>query len=527
MNQTLLLGLDGATFTILDPLMEEGIMPFLKGFIAGGVRAELLSTPHPLTPPAFTSLLTGRSPGIHGIYDFIKVEEREGSPFFTLYDSRDVRCETLWSIANRQKRKVISLNFVLTSPVKPLNGCVIPGMVHWRHLRRHTYPENLYERIKSLPGFDAKKLAWDFKQEEKALHLNEEIEYEGWILHHIEREKGWFQIMRYLMKEEPADLAAIVFDGGDKIQHLCWQFLDPGFLPSNPSGWERRMRELALTYFRNLDNFLQQLVEMAGPEARVFIASDHGFGPTRLRFRVNQFLTDKGYLKWNERSDSKDTVRTDSDVVDLDWENTLAYARTRSSNGVYIRSARKPGDKGIRPEEYSGFRNKLAQELLDFKDPETGEKVVSGILFPEETFPGPASDQAPDLTLVLSDRSFVSISRGYPVVEHRKRVGGTHYPEGIFLAKGKGINKGTGLGTLSILDIMPAVLYSLGLPVPEDLEGKFPTSVFQKEYLETNPAVTGPATEKVWGPESQIGDTYNEAEKKEVYEHLKALGYME
>ena len=59
MERTVLIGLDGATFTVLDPLMDEGVMPFLKSFVAKGVRAHLLSTPNPLTPPAWTS--TSRS----------------------------------------------------------------------------------------------------------------------------------------------------------------------------------------------------------------------------------------------------------------------------------------------------------------------------------------------------------------------------------------------------------------------------------------------------------------------------------
>ena len=62
-RQTVLLGLDGATFTVLDPLMRDGVMPFLKEFAATGVRADLRSVIPALTPPAWTSLTTGRSPG--------------------------------------------------------------------------------------------------------------------------------------------------------------------------------------------------------------------------------------------------------------------------------------------------------------------------------------------------------------------------------------------------------------------------------------------------------------------------------
>ncbi len=102
MNQTLLIGLDGATFSILDPLLENGTMPFLKEFIDSGVRANLISTTNPLTPPAWISLMTGRKPGNHGVFDFIWAEERKNDVYFTLYNYRDIQCETIWSIVSRQ-----------------------------------------------------------------------------------------------------------------------------------------------------------------------------------------------------------------------------------------------------------------------------------------------------------------------------------------------------------------------------------------------------------------------------------------
>ena len=67
-RRTLLLGLDGATFDVLDPLMADGVMPSLQKLTASGVRASLRSTVPALTPPAWTTLVTGRSPGAHGIF---------------------------------------------------------------------------------------------------------------------------------------------------------------------------------------------------------------------------------------------------------------------------------------------------------------------------------------------------------------------------------------------------------------------------------------------------------------------------
>jgi len=149
-NHVVLIGLDGGTFSTLDPLLDEGVMPFLKDFLASGVRGELTSVIPPLTPPGWTSLITGRSPGNHGIMDFFRFESPD-SRYIRLVNSRDVRCETIWSIISRQGLKATVLNFPLMTPPRPISGYVVPGWAPWRYLRRHFFPQNLYEKNKTIP----------------------------------------------------------------------------------------------------------------------------------------------------------------------------------------------------------------------------------------------------------------------------------------------------------------------------------------------------------------------------------------
>ena len=137
MTRTLFIGLDGATFTVLEPLTSElpecGVtMPYLKQLMEYGVRAKLRSTPNPLTPPAWVSVMTGRTPGHHGVHDFLRVGETNGEVYFTMSDSRDIRTETIWSLASRQGRSVVSLNFPIMAPPRAINGSLVPGLVPWK-----------------------------------------------------------------------------------------------------------------------------------------------------------------------------------------------------------------------------------------------------------------------------------------------------------------------------------------------------------------------------------------------------------
>src|SRR6185369_14252081 len=283
--RTLFIGMDGATFTVLDDLVRPGeggpVMPFLARIFAEGTRAKLRSTPNPLTPPAWVSLMTGRTPGHHGVFDFNRAEEQGEDVYFTLYDSRDCRVETIWSIAGRQQRRVAALNFPFTAPPpKDLNGFMVPGFVPWRHLRRNSAPHALYDRLEAIPDFNPKELAWDFEQEKQAMEELSSEDRENWVRYHLPREQQWFRIADHLAREEAPDLMAVMFDGVDKLQHQAWLYIDPNQQKGELSDYHRRMRDLCLQYFRQLDGFIERLVAAAGPQAQVFLASDHGFTGT-------------------------------------------------------------------------------------------------------------------------------------------------------------------------------------------------------------------------------------------------------
>ena len=529
--QTLFIGLDGATFTVLNDLTKQSdgppVMPFLAKIFAGGVRAKLRSTPNPLTPPAWVSLMTGRGPGHHGVFDFIRAEERGDDVFFTLFDSRDCRVETIWSIASRQGKKIAALNFPFTAPPpKELNGFMVPGFVPWRHLRRNTHPSTIYDRLKAIPNFNAQELAWDFEQEKQSGDQLSDHDREAWVSYHLPREKQWFQVAEYLMREEAPDLMAVLFDGVDKLQHQAWQFVDPAYQQGELSDYHKRMRELSLSYFRQLDGFIEHLVTAAGPEVQVFFASDHGFTASTEIVRINAFLAQKGYVHWKELPEGDAGKRRDNSYFAfLDWTKTTAYCRTPSCNGITIRVARKPGETGIAPEDYAAFRTRLIRDLEDFKDPVTGERIIAEIHKREDVFPGAAMTDAPDLQLVLRDFGFVSVKNRLPAVEAREYPVGTHHPDGVFMAYGPGIEAGKLLGRRHITDVSSTLLYSLGLPVPADFEGVVPPAMFTAAHKAAYPVVFCASTES--GSKEVQADSMSDDEKGKIMEQLQMLGYME
>ena len=537
-NRTIVIGLDGATFRVLDHLIEEGEMPFLSNCMSNGVRGILESVTPPLTPPAWTTIMTGRSPGNHGIFDFFKYESNNGR-FLTLSNSRDIKCETLWSILSRHRLTSASINFAMMAPVRPIAGYLIPGWVPWRLMKRAFYPAELYDRLKVLPGFNLKELATDVQVDEKAIEGCAPEEYEEWIDMHTRREERWFDILSYIIEEGSCDLVAVVFDGVDKIQHLCWRFLDPSFASQNPLPWEIKVRDKCVDYFRKVDSFIKKAVSLGEPDTNYFIVSDHGFTATTEVLYINTWLNQNGYLEWangvkgQEVNGKLGLELNRKQSYLLDWDKTKAYAFTTGSNGICICVAGDRGEQGISPEEYPSFRQELINRLYEIKDPNTGERVITKILTREEAFAGDHMNNAPDLTLTLRDNGFVSIRESDILLEPRPEPLGTHHPDGVFIAWGNDIQQGISLPKISILDVTPTLVYSLGLPVPQDLEGQVVSDIFNKSVAAERPISIGESTVKPnpfpKSPRNAAADdtSFSPDDEEEIKKKLKALGYME
>jgi len=211
--------------------------------------------------------------------------------------------------------------------------------------------------------------------------------------------------------------------------------------------------------------------------------------------------------------------------ANLDWNKTTAYCRTPSSNGITIRVAEKPGNPGVKPDDYDSFRDQLICDLKELRDPSTGERIITEIHKREDVFSGPAMKEAPDLLMVLRDFGFVSIKNKQPVVEAREEVAGTHHPDGVFFAFGPGIKEDVQVGPCNIEDVGATLLYSLGLDVPSDMEGLVAEAMFTESYLAENPVRIGAATN--FSSKDTESESMAEDEKEKLMAQLKLLGYME
>ncbi|MCA0926786.1 alkaline phosphatase family protein [Ruegeria profundi] len=528
--KTLLIGLDGATYDILDPLVSEGVMPNLGRLMEGGSRGILRSTMHPLTPPAWATLMTGRSPGNHGVFDFIRVDRTNSTPTYTLTTSADLKVPTIWQIASEAGMRVTTLNYPTMFPAKPIDGVVIPGYVPWSYLGRAIYPRETYKMLKEEGVFKAREMSTDWQHERKAVQGLAENDLQDWVQFHITRERRWFEITLKLMERVPSELTSVLFDGVDRIQHLCYHLIDPATRGDYRSQSSVRARDLALQYFRDVDNYIAQMVAKAGDQASVIIASDHGFTRSGARiFYANSWLESLGLLKWKPDVplDNQGRVALDENTEAttlIDWGPTKAYALSSSSNAIFIRVASENDPDGVPPEQYEAFRDDLISKLKSLVDSASGKPVVRDVFTREMAFPGTESARAPDLTLQMADYSFLSVLRADEPVKDRKIPYATHHPDGVIIASGPAIKSSGRVEPMRIVDVAPTVLYSLGLDIPSSFEGRVGTDLFDPAYVATHVPEISDTAGKESGTDSS--ETLSGDAEEQIRARLKALGYL-
>jgi len=83
-KRMILLGIDGLDPQIISRMMGEGKLPNLSRLMEMGGCREIATTIPPQSPVAWATVITGRDPGFHGIYDFLHRDPSDYGPVSAL-----------------------------------------------------------------------------------------------------------------------------------------------------------------------------------------------------------------------------------------------------------------------------------------------------------------------------------------------------------------------------------------------------------------------------------------------------------
>ena len=166
-------------------------------------------------------------------------------------------------------------------------------------------------------------------------------------------------------------------------------------------------------------------------------------------------------------------------------------------------------------------------DLLALRDPETSKPVVQAVYRREQPYEGPFLDLLPDLVFDLGDGPYLASDAplAAQVLEPLPRdyLRGRHRAAGIFVAAGPDIREGEKIEGARIIDVAPTVLYALGLPIPEDMDGRPLVEIFRQDYQAAHP-VRYACPEPVGGTEPE--SVYDQEDTAEMERRLRGLGYL-
>ena len=552
-NKIFIIGIDSATFDVITPMIQKGELPNLARLVREGCSGVLQSTIPPVTPPAWVSFMTGKNPGKHGVFDFYV------SPSYgyvrPVWNSRYIKAKTIWRILSDYGLKVGIVNLPMTYPPEEINGFMIPGMQY--NLDgdgNFSHPPELMQEIKEHVG-DYRVLYGDLE----SLYTNNMDRL-------LEEWRKIFEIRRktilYLMEHKEWDIFMAVFYSIDVIQHHFWKFFD-GNHPLYDKDLAVKYGKVIPEFYKMIDSAVGDILKMIDEDVTVMVVSDHGAGSEEEAFSINNWLYKEGFLSFRQAFSPLwrfrlphifykglrrlgfpgiawtvplDQLKKLGKAIDpreglnipffIDWKKTRAYGGNHTEQGIYINlRGREPLGVVEKGREYEKVRDMIIERLIDLKDSETGRPLDIKIYKKENVYHGPHIDDAPDI--------FVEIKGGNCLMQkeiHHKRLfyrayksSGTHRRDGVLLLKGKGVKPGYSLEGAKIVDLAPTVLYTLGLPVPEDMDGKVITDAFERDYILENPVRSCASGEFVV---TQGEGIMNEAESEMVKKSLRDLGYF-
>jgi len=292
-KKVLLIGWDAADWKVINPLLDQGLMPTLDDFINHGVMGNLATLRPILSPMLWNSIATGKRANKHGIHGFMEPDTQNGGIRPVSSTSRKVKA--IWNILTQRGFKTHVLGWFAGHPAEPINGISVsdlypyatapqdqpwplpPGAVHPESLR------DTFAELRMHPGdvTEAAILPWipragEIDQEkDKGLMSFAKILSENCSIHNA---------ATWILQNEPWDFLAVYYNG---IDHFCHGFMHyhPPRMEGIPEDRFEIYKDVVNGAYRFHDMMLETLLELAGADATVLLVSDHGFHSDHLRPR--------------------------------------------------------------------------------------------------------------------------------------------------------------------------------------------------------------------------------------------------
>ena len=558
-RKAFIISLDGATFEVLRPLIEQGCLPNLKAAMHNGFAAELESVVPAVTAPAWTSFMTGKHPSKHGIFGFTRFDPHDYA--WKLNNAQHICSKTIWQVLSEKGRRVVVLNLPYTYPPYPINGILVCG---WDSVSaRFTYPPDLSQQIlKTMPEYDPNLWLCDVMPAKSDGDCNQ------FVNKLIEGAMQSTELALHFLDEESWDVFMVHFQQSDWIQHKLWGAIQKACDDrTDKSTRVEKVRE----FYKRLDECVGTLLAKVARQNPIqIILSDHGFGCHRGIIYPNYYLQQWGFLR-PARENNRESFKPLKDLfrksrfnpvrrlyktlsearralepaaslekykqydswvdfanrtfdgrrLPVDWQHTqVATVETYQCAFLYVNLKRRGRQGIVEPGlQYERLVDDLISRFSEIRHPDTGTKLLSGVARGTDVYPHVNPNVwLPDVILFPADgynfSNIIADAAPEPTSE------GIHRPMGVLIMQGEGLTPPPPGFAPKLIDITPTLLHLLGLAVPVDMDGRV-----LEEVISVSGQVSYEDVDNSLAPGKQ-GD-YSVEDSEMIEQRLKSLGYLE
>ncbi|KXB03935.1 hypothetical protein AKJ47_01350 [candidate division MSBL1 archaeon SCGC-AAA261G05] len=513
--RVMVIGLDGATFKLLRPWIDEEELNFISECFKEGVHGELETVYPTLSTLAWPCFYTGKNPGKLGIFGYTLVEDiKNPQNRERIVNSTHVRSPSLWRILSKAGKKVGVVNIPVTYPPEPVNGFLISGFLTPPG-RSYTYPEKLRKDIGDY------EIDLEFEGGYSVLP-DSDVKRERLFKNQAEITRRRFETSLKLIRSEHPDFFAMNFKGIDTIQHLFWND-----------------KNILLDFYRKVDEYVEKLYKEMDP-THLFLMSDHGFHKSAEKyFFINTWLKDEGYLEKSKSvsggfidkvvqmglkavgrfgglrkllsTSMKENFLNFSSGRQIDFERTKAYG---SRWGIFLNKKEDSKQTTLK---------KLISDLESAEDPENGRKIFKELILGKEHYSGDFAEKLPD-TVPIPHPEYKLMPNLSEMIVKKKvdkpYIQGQHKsdPYGILIVRGEEVKRKSRIKGSKITDLFPTILNLMNVKSPRDIDGKVLKELFKPESRYRKESRAEKTVE-----EDEAKDSYYFSEKERIRKRLKRL----
>lgn len=393
MNQptAIIIGLDGVPFSLITKYAANGLLPNIASAIRRGTIVRMESSIPDVSSTAWSSVITGKNPGEHGIYGFIEVDPATYGFRFPQYN--DLKADPFW----KGKRSAI-INVPQTFPAKIDDGFMVSGFVALDMARSVTPASWLPElnRLGYMLDVDsdlAQRSIKDFMDNVyRSLEARDRLLPLAW-------------------NRGPWDIFYFVFTETDRVNHFLFEAWEDELHPHHRA---------FVDFYTKVDEYVGNVMAAVGKEARVYLHSDHGFCPLKHEVYINHWLKTEGFLRF-----TTDAPRMLTDMDPASVAFALDPAR------IYINSTDRFTKGTVPPEKKREVKAQIVERLKDLLV--EGVSPVERVLDGNEIFHGPHAHRAPDLVLMGRRGYDLKATLSSTEIYGRRHFTGMHTQDDAFL----------------------------------------------------------------------------------------------